>query len=67
MKMKKCLLIFAVALALLCAGAQAIAVLEITALSSIILNTETSKILECGLVYPNGGGGDPVDGPGWPT
>jgi hypothetical protein len=67
MKMKKCLLILAITLAFLCAGTQAIALLETTTLSSIMLNIETAKIMDCGLVSPNGGGGDPVDGPGWPT
>ena len=66
MKTKRCISVLVIALMFLSAGIQTLALLQTAAQPSVTLSAKTSKTWDNEVVYPDGGGGDDVPGPGWP-
>ncbi|MEM2101900.1 MAG: hypothetical protein QXM22_00110 [Candidatus Bathyarchaeia archaeon] len=65
MNMKNCLLVFAIAIILFSIGFQAAILLPASAALEAFVNAIILDASDGGIT-PNGGGGDPVPGPGIP-
>ena len=66
MKLKNYLVVFAVGFVFICVGFQTVALAEIDTEPTTTLKVFTWEIYRGANASTNGGGGDPVDGPGWP-